>query len=82
VRWSWKNHPAERFANSLLNHVDLLKEFAYLGKPVRGYAGVRRLLHPPLHIYYKVVPESRRVEILHIWHGARRDPQLEDDRPS
>lgn len=28
MRWSWRNHPSttERFADGLLNHVDLLKE--------------------------------------------------------
>jgi plasmid stabilization system protein ParE len=76
MRWSWQNHPGstERFANALLNHVDLLREFPYLGAPVRGYAGIRQLQHSPLHVYYKVLLESRRVEILHFWHGARRGP--------
>jgi plasmid stabilization system protein ParE len=74
--WSWQNHPGttERFANSLLNHVDLLKDFPYLGAPVSGYPGVCRLQHSPLHVYYKVLLDSRRVEILHFWHGARKGP--------
>jgi hypothetical protein len=44
MRWSWQNHPGttERFANALLNHVDLLKDLPYLGAPVRGYPGIRR----------------------------------------
>jgi len=73
MRWSWQNHPGstERFANALLNHVDLLKDFPYLGAPVGGYPGVRQLQHSPLRVYYKVVPESHRVEILHFWHRAR-----------
>jgi plasmid stabilization system protein ParE len=76
MRWSWENHPGttERFANSLLNHVDLLKEFPNLGAPVRGYPGVRRLQHSPLNVYYRVLLEARKIEILHFWHGARRDP--------
>ena len=76
MRWSWLNHPgtSERFANALLNHVDLLKDFPYLGAPVHGCPGVRRLQHSQLHIYYRVVLEPRRVEILHFWHSARRDP--------
>jgi plasmid stabilization system protein ParE len=39
MRWSWQNHPGttERFADGLLNHVDLLKNFPYLGAPVRGH---------------------------------------------
>jgi plasmid stabilization system protein ParE len=64
MHWSWQNHPgtSERFANALLNHVDLLKDFPNLGEPVRGCPGVRRLRHSPLHVYYRVVLESRRVE--------------------
>jgi plasmid stabilization system protein ParE len=78
MRWSWQNHPgtSERFANALLNHVDLLKDFPNLGAPVHGYPGVRRLQHSPLHVYYQVVLESRRVEVLHFWHASRRGPPL------
>lgn len=76
LSWSWQNHAesTERFANALLNHVDLLKDFPYLGATVRGHPGVRRLQHSPLHVYYKVVLEARRVEVLHFWHRARRYP--------
>ena len=28
----------------------------------------------PLHVFYRVVLEPRRVEILHIWHSSRRFP--------
>jgi hypothetical protein len=33
--WSWQNHPAttERFANALLNHVDLLGDFPFWARP-------------------------------------------------
>jgi plasmid stabilization system protein ParE len=76
MHWSWQNHPgtSERFANALLNHVDLLKEFPYLGALVHGCPGVRRLEHSPFHVYYRAVSEPRRVEILHIWHSSRRYP--------
>jgi len=72
--WSWRNHPSatERFADGLLNHVDLLKNFPYLGVPVREYPGIRRLQHSPLHVYYRVLPEARKIEILHFWHSSRR----------
>jgi len=76
MRWSWQNHSGttERFADALLNHVDLLKVFPHLGAPVRGYPGVRRLLHSPLYVYYRVLLEPQKVEILHFWHRARRGP--------
>ncbi len=78
MRWSWQNHPGttERFAEGLLNHVDLLKDFPHLGVPVRRYPGVRRLQHSPLHVYYRVVPEATKVEILHFWHEARIHPSF------
>ena len=76
--WSWQNHPGttERFANSLLNHVDLLKTYPYLGAALAGFPGVRWLQHSPLQIYYQVLVESRRVEILNFWHRARRRPRF------
>ncbi len=78
MSWSWEKHPgtSERFAHSLLNHIDLLKDFPYLGAPLKGYPGVRRLLHSPLHVYYRVHEEKRVIEILHFWHTAREEPEL------
>lgn len=76
--WSWERYPetTERFGLSLLNHIDLLKSFPQLGTPVKSFPGVRRLLHSPLHVYYRVLPEQKRVEILHFWHSSRKPPRL------
>jgi len=76
--WSWEKHPgtSEKFANSLLNHVDLLKEFPYLGTRVKDHPGVRQLLHSPLQIYYRVREDKGVIEILHFWHAARQQPEL------
>ena len=76
MAWSWTHHPGTtgRFASTLLNHVDLLRSFPSMGTPVHGYAGVRRLLHSPLHVYYRVDPDRRVVEILHFWHVSRSFP--------
>jgi len=78
MRWSWRNHPGttERFANALLNHVDLLKDLPYLGTPVQLYPGMRRLLHSPLYVYYRVVQEVRRVEVTRIRGASRRPPDF------
>ena len=37
LEYSWANFPstAERFGNAILNHVDLLKKFPYIGSPVK-----------------------------------------------
>ena len=74
---SWEKHPGttERFANSLLNHIDLLGSFPRLGAPT-DYPGVRRLVHYPLHVYYRILAEEKRVEILRLWHAARNPPRL------
>jgi hypothetical protein len=47
-----------------------------MGVPVHGHAGVRRLLHSPLHVYYRVYQDRRIIEILHFWHGSRGIPLL------
>lgn len=74
--WSWRKHPdsTERFLSAFLNHIELLERFPMMGAPVKGHEGVRRLLHTPLHVYYTVDPDARIVELVHIWHRARRPP--------
>ena len=54
LAYSWANFPAtaERFGHAILNHVDLLKSFPYIGSPVDGRPGVRQLVHTPILIYY------------------------------
>ena len=78
MSWSWEKHPgtSQRFADSLLNHIDLLKDYPYLGAPVKGYPAVRRLLHSPLQVYYRIHQEKGVIEILHFWHVARQQPEL------
>ena len=74
VAWSWEQHPEStpRFGAALLNHVELLKSLPRLGAPVRAYPGVLRFFHSPFHVYYRLLPEQKRIEILHFWHGSRR----------
>jgi plasmid stabilization system protein ParE len=73
LAYSWAKFPAtaERFGTAILNHVELLRSFPYIGSPVAGRPGVRQLVHTPLVIYYRVSPGQRRVEVLHFWHGSR-----------
>ncbi|MEO7142350.1 MAG: type II toxin-antitoxin system RelE/ParE family toxin [Bryobacteraceae bacterium] len=44
--YSWLNFPAaaERFGNAILNHIDLLKSYPFIGSPVVGHPSVRRLV--------------------------------------
>jgi len=78
MNWSRDHYAAstEKFGTSLLNHVDLLKAFPLLGRPVSGYAGVRRLLHSPLYVYYRIDQSREAIEVLRFWHASRRPPEL------
>jgi toxin ParE1/3/4 len=67
---------AEQFGRSLLNHVELLQSLPRIGVPVPGRPGVRKILHSPVRVYYRLHEEPRLIEVLHFWHSARRDPIL------
>jgi toxin ParE1/3/4 len=67
---------AERFGTALLNHIELLQNFPRIGAPVPKRAGVRKILHSPVRVYYRLHEDNRLIEILHLWHGARQDPPL------
>ena len=73
LAYSWDNFPAsaERFGRAVLNHVDLLKQFPYIGSPVNGREGVRLLVHTPILVFYRVTEARNLVEVLHFWHGSR-----------
>ncbi len=64
---------AEGFGMAVLNHVDLLKSFPYIGRPVVGRKGVRQLVHTPILIYYHIQENPNVVEILHFWHSSRSE---------
>jgi len=75
LAYSWDNFSAtaERFGEAILNHVDLLKSFPYIGSPVDGRSHVRVLVHTPILVYYRINERLYVVEILHFWHGSRRN---------
>ena len=56
LAYSRANFPSatERFGNAVLDHLDLLKPFPYVGSPVAGHPGIRQLVHTPIVIYYRV----------------------------
>ena len=64
---------ASRFGTSLLDHVDLLGRFPRLGAVIRKRSRVRKLLHSPLLVYYRIEEDKRLIEIVHVRHGARRE---------
>jgi plasmid stabilization system protein ParE len=73
LAYSWANFPttAQRFGNAILDHIELLKSFPYIGSPVKGRPGVRQLVHTPILIYYRVNESPKFVEIIHLQHGSR-----------
>ena len=74
--WSREKHPetTEQFADDLFDHIDLLQALPYMGTPVKGHPQVRRILHTPLYIYYRLDENRGAIEILHFWHSSRKDP--------
>ncbi len=78
MAYAWATYPdsAGQFGRSLLNHLEILKTFPYVGGLVRERSGVRQLVHTPFLIYDAVFPEKRLVEVLHVWHASRRPPSL------
>jgi toxin ParE1/3/4 len=67
---------AARFGDSLLDHLDLLEKFPRIGTPTRKKAEVRKLMHSPIVVYYQIHDSRGLVEILHLRHGARKQPKF------
>jgi toxin ParE1/3/4 len=67
---------AARFGDAILNHIELLATFPHIGAPVKRRARVRKILHTPVRIYYRIDEEREVVEILHFWHAARQEPKF------
>lgn len=76
--WSREKHPetTEQFADDLFAHIELLQALPYVGTSIKGHPQLRRLLHSPLYVYYRLDEDRGVVEILHFWHSSRRDPRF------
>jgi plasmid stabilization system protein ParE len=74
--WSREKHPetTERFADDLFDHIELLSSHPYVGAAVKGHPQLRRLLHSPLSVYYRLNEIRGAIEILHFWHSSRGGP--------
>jgi toxin ParE1/3/4 len=68
---------ASRFGASLLDHVDLLACFPRMGSIIRRRPQVRKLVHSPFLIYYRLDENKRVIEVVHVRHGARKPPGSE-----
>jgi plasmid stabilization system protein ParE len=77
--WSWREHPdsSERLLTGLLNHIEMLAQFPFMGSAVKSQSpGTRRLLHTPFYMYYRVNRDAELIELLHIWHRSRIPPRM------
>jgi plasmid stabilization system protein ParE len=68
---------ASRFGNSLLGHVDLLARFPHMGSIVRRRPQIRKLVHSPFLVYYRLDDNKRVIEVVHLRHGTRKPPGSE-----
>jgi plasmid stabilization system protein ParE len=77
MSYAWAKYPdrAEVFGTSLLDHLEMLRTFPYIGAEVSGRSNVRQVVHTPLLIYYVVHFQANSVEILHISHASRHRDQ-------
>lgn len=70
---------AERVGRGILEHVQLLARFPFIGPayPLGLVGPVREIVFRRTYrIFYAVIDQPRRVEILRVWHGARGEPDL------
>ncbi len=67
---------AERFGNSLLDHIELLTKFPRIGNRVRERSRVRKLIHSPVVVYYQLREDKHLVEIVHLRHASRKPPRF------
>lgn len=68
---------ANRFGAALLKRVEILQTFPRIGVPVQTRPGIRKLLHTPIRVYYRVREDPGLIEILHFWHVARTRPNFQ-----
>lgn len=76
--WSREHQPetTEQFGVDLFDHLDRLALFPHVGQILKKRLNIRRLSHPPLHIYYRVNESKQMIEILRFRHAARRAPRF------
>ncbi len=81
VRRIAKNNPdaARKTGELLLQKAGLLSSFPQFGKVFKKLhrEDVREISVPPYRIIYHVKAAQNCVQILTVWHGARREPDIQ-----
>ena len=69
---------ALRLGRGILEHVHVLESFPFIGPTYpRGAKGtLREIVFRSYRIFYDVSEPSHCVEILHVWHPKREDPEF------
>ncbi len=77
-QWSREKHPetTEQFATDLFDYIELLQSLRHIGAPIKGHPQIRRLLHSPLYVYYRLDEDRGAIEILRFWHSSPKDIQF------
>ena len=67
---------AEKIRVEILDHVEVLSRFPWIGPEYRPDATgrSREILCRRFRVFYRVDEEGGHVEILTIWHGSRDEP--------
>uniref|UniRef100_A0A7C2P0N3 Type II toxin-antitoxin system RelE/ParE family toxin n=1 Tax=Schlesneria paludicola TaxID=360056 RepID=A0A7C2P0N3_9PLAN len=69
---------ADRLVGTILERVEAVRKVPTIGAPFRDLAGHegRQIVVGSYRIIYAVNESLKRVEVLTVWHGARREPNL------
>jgi toxin ParE1/3/4 len=69
---------ADRVVKKIIARVEQLGSTPRIGVVYRkgGKFPIRKIVSGKYRIFYRIIENAKRVEILVIWHGARGDPDL------
>ncbi len=67
---------ARGVVTKIIERVETLETYPAVGDLFRKRAKVRQIFSDVYRIFYRVLEDQRRVEILAVWHGSRRNPKL------
>ena len=69
---------AARISSAVVERAELLKSVPKMGAlyPKGSLGPYRTIVVEKYRVFYRVVEEKRRVEILLVWHGSRQEPDL------
>jgi plasmid stabilization system protein ParE len=73
---------AKTFGNELIDHALTLAELPERGRvvPEISEPSVREIVHRPYRIIYEIFPGPSAVYVLRFWHGARGEPEIENQK--